>query len=103
MKTSRIVLLSAVLVGLFAVAQKALSQTTMLRTQEDVMKRVPSDPDPANATVNLLFVEGDKNGNFAEFTGSGTVANGKLTGTGSCSPNTPICQGASATFSGNQQ
>jgi hypothetical protein len=26
-----------------------------------------------------------------------------MTGTGSCSPNTPICQGASATFSGNQQ
>src|SRR5438132_10703350 len=72
-------------------------------TGQGVLIGVPSDPVPANATVNLLFVAGDKNGNFAEFTGSGTVANGKLTGTGSCSPNTPICQGTSATFSGNQQ
>ena len=54
---------------------------------------MPSNPVPANATVNLLFVAGDNNGNFAEFTGSGTVANGKVTGTGSCSPNTSICQG----------
>ncbi len=72
-------------------------------TGQGVLIGVPSNPVPANATVNLLFVAGDKNGNFAEFTGSGTVANGKMTGTGSCSPNTPICQGASATFSGNQQ
>ena len=72
-------------------------------TGQGVLVGVPSNPVPANATVNLLFVAGDKNGNFAEFTGSGTVANGKMTGTGSCSPNTPVCQGASATFSGNQQ
>ena len=72
-------------------------------TGQGVLIGLPSNPVPANATVNLLFVAGDKNGNFAEFTGSGTVANGKMTGTGSCSPNTPICQGASATFSGNQQ
>jgi hypothetical protein len=26
-----------------------------------------------------------------------------MTGTGSCSPNTPICQGVSTTFSGTQQ
>jgi hypothetical protein len=25
-----------------------------------------------------------------------------MTGTGSCSPNTPMCQGISATFSGTQ-
>ena len=72
-------------------------------TGQGVLIGVPSNPVPANATVNLLFVAGDKNGNFAEFAGSGAVANGKVTGAGSCSPNTPICQGASATFSGNKQ
>src|SRR5262249_18631880 len=65
--------------------------------------RVPSNPVPDNAIINMLFVAGENNGNFAEFTGSGSVANGKMTGTGSCSPSTPICQGVSATFSGNKQ
>ena len=58
---------------------------------------------PANSTLNLLFVLGEKNGTFIEFTGSGTVANGTITGSGTCSPSTPMCQGMSATFSGNQQ
>ena len=72
-------------------------------TGHGVLIGVPSNPVPANARVNLLFVAGDKNGNLAEFTGSGEVVNGKLKGTGSCSPNTPICGGVSATFSGNRQ
>src|SRR6266478_5012065 len=49
-------------------------------TGQGVLIGVPSNPVPATATVNLLFVAGDKNGNFAEFTGSGTVANGKFAG-----------------------
>ena len=69
-------------------------------TGQGVLIGVPSNPVPAGATFNLLFVAGDKNGNVVEFTGSGTVAGGTLTGTGSCSPSTPLCQGVSATFSG---
>ncbi len=64
---------------------------------------MPSNPVAAGATFNLLFVAADGNGNVVEFTGSGTVTNGTLTGTGSCSPSTPMCQGLSGTFSGNQQ
>jgi len=63
---------------------------------------VPSNPVPANGTFNLLFVLGDQNGNLVEFTG-GTVVTGTMTGTGSCSPSTPMCQGVSGTFSGTQQ
>jgi hypothetical protein len=72
-------------------------------TGEGVLIGVPSNPVPANATFNLLFVLGEQNGNFVEFTGGGTVTNGTMTGTGSCSANTPMCQGVSATFSGSQQ
>src|SRR5262249_8633758 len=72
-------------------------------TGQGVLIGVPSNPVPDNAIINMLFVAGENNGNFAEFTGSGSVANGKMTGTGSCSPSTPICQGVSATFSGNKQ
>jgi hypothetical protein len=72
-------------------------------TGQGVLIGVPSNPLPANGTFNLLFVAGDTNGNFVEFTGRGTVANGTMTGTGSCSPSTPMCQGMSGTFSGNQQ
>jgi hypothetical protein len=72
-------------------------------TGEGVLIGLPSNPVPANATVNLLFVVGDSSLTFAEFTGSGTVGNGTMTGTGSCSPSTPMCQGVSATFSGTQQ
>jgi len=72
-------------------------------TGQGVLVGVASNPVPAGATFNLLFVAGDANGNFVEFTGSGTVANRTLTGTGSCSPSTPMCQGVSGTFSGNEQ
>jgi hypothetical protein len=72
-------------------------------TGEGVLIGVPSNPVPANATINLLFVVGEQNGTFIEFTGTGTVANGTMTGTGSCSASTPMCQGATATFSGTQQ
>jgi hypothetical protein len=72
-------------------------------TGEGVLIGVPSNPVPANAKFNLLFVLADQNGNVVEFTGSGTVTNGTMTGTGSCSTSTPVCQGVSATFSGSQQ
>ncbi len=75
----------------------------MKNTQQGVLIGVPSNPVPAGATLNLLFVAGDKNGNVVEGIGSGTVTKGTMTGTGSCSPNTPMCQGVSGTFSGTHQ
>lgn len=68
-----------------------------------VLIGVPSDPVPADATVKMLFVAADKNGNLAEFTGDGKIADGTITGAMSCSAKTPICQGASATFSAIHQ
>jgi hypothetical protein len=70
---------------------------------QGVLIGVASNPVRANGTFNLVFVAGNKSGTFVEFTGSGTFANGTVTGTESCSPSTPVCQGMSATFSGNQQ
>jgi hypothetical protein len=72
-------------------------------TGQGVLIGVPANPVPANAAFSLLFVAGYGNGDFVEFTGSGTVNNGALTGTGSCSPSTPVCQGASGTFSATLQ
>jgi hypothetical protein len=69
---------------------------------QGVLIGVPANPVPANATANLLFVTADGS-NFVEFTGSGTVTNGKLTGTGSCSADTPVCQGVSVTLTGTLQ
>jgi hypothetical protein len=87
-------------------AQGSISGTGLLssakNTGEGVLIGVPSNPVPANGTFNLLFVLGDQNGNLVEFTG-GTVVTGTMTGTGSCSPSTPMCQGVSGTFSGTQQ
>jgi hypothetical protein len=72
-------------------------------TGQGVLIGVAANPVPANGTFNLLFVAGDASGNFVEFTGSGTVSNGTMTGTGSCSSSTPMCQGMSGTFSGTFQ
>jgi hypothetical protein len=72
-------------------------------TGEGVLIGVAANPVPANGTFNMIFVAGDASGNFVEFTGSGTVSNGTMTGTGSCSPSTPLCQGMTGTFSGKQQ
>jgi hypothetical protein len=72
-------------------------------TGEGVLIGVPANPVPANSTINLLFVLGESNGTFVEFTGSGTVANGTMSGTGSCSANTSLCQGTTATFTGTLQ
>jgi len=72
-------------------------------TGEGVLIGVAANPVPAKGTFNLLFVAGDASGNMAEFTGSGTVSNGTMTGTGSCSSSTPLCQGMSGTFSGTLQ
>jgi len=69
-------------------------------TGEGVLIGVASNPAPANATLNLLFVLGEKDGTFVEFIGNATVANGTMTGSGTCSPSTPMCQGVSATFTG---
>jgi hypothetical protein len=77
--------------------------STSKNTGQGVLIGVRSNPVPANGTFDLLFVAGDASGNFVEFTGSGTVANGTMTGSGSCSASTPMCQGTSGTFSGTRQ
>jgi hypothetical protein len=77
--------------------------STSKNTGQGVLIGVAVNPVLAHGTFNLLFVAGDASGNFVEFTGSGTVSNGTMTGTGSCSSNTPLCQGMSGTFSGTLQ
>jgi hypothetical protein len=57
-------------------------------TGQGVLIGVAANPVPANGTFNLLFVAGDASG---------------MTGTGSCSSSTPMCQGMSGTFSGTFQ
>jgi len=69
---------------------------------QGVLVGVASNPVPANAPINLLFVA-ESGGTVLQFTGSATMANGTITGTGSCSTSTPLCQGATATFSANLQ
>jgi hypothetical protein len=69
---------------------------------QGVLIGVPSNPVPSGSTLNLLFVAANNSG-FVEFTGSGTVGNGTMTGTGSCSASTPACQGVTGTFSGTLQ
>src|ERR1700691_326901 len=56
---------------------------------QGVLIGVPANPVPPGGTFNLVFVDGDQNGDFVEFTGSGTISNGTMTGTGSWSSNTP--------------
>jgi hypothetical protein len=70
---------------------------------QGVLIGVASDPVPANAAFSLIFVAGEQSGALVEFTGAGTIANGAMTGTGSCSSSTSLCQGISATFSGTEQ
>jgi hypothetical protein len=70
---------------------------------QGVLIGVAANPVPADATFNMVFVAGDGNGNLVEFTGSGTVNNGTLKGTGSCSTTTPMCHGLSGTFSATLQ
>jgi hypothetical protein len=69
---------------------------------QGVLIGVASEPVPGGATLNLVFVAANNSG-FVEFKGSGTVTNGTMTGTGSCSSNTPVCEGVSGTFSGTKQ
>ena len=72
-------------------------------TGQGVLIGVAANPVPSNGTFNLLFVAGDASGNFVELTGSGTVSNDTMKGTGSCSSSTPLCHGLSGTFSGTLQ
>lgn len=72
-------------------------------TGQGVLVGVSANPVPTGGSFNLVFVAGNASGNFVEFTGSGTVTSGALTGTGSCSSSTPMCQGISAAFSGTLQ
>jgi hypothetical protein len=69
---------------------------------QGVLIGAPANPVPSNASINLLFVAAF-GGGMAEFTGSATVANGKLTGTGSCSTSTPVCQGVTVMLTGTLQ
>ena len=88
-------------------AQGSISGTGLPSSSKNngqgVLVGVASNPVPANAPINLLFVVGESNGTVLEFTGSATVANGTMKGTGSCSTSTPLCQGATGTFSANLQ
>jgi len=77
--------------------------TSPKSTGQGVLLGVSSNPVPSNGAFNLVFVAGDANGTLIEFTGSGTISNGTMTGTGSCSASTPLCQGMSVTFSGTLQ
>jgi hypothetical protein len=65
---------------------------------EGVLVGVATNPVPANTTINLLFVVGS-NSTVLQFTGTATIANGTMKGSGSCSASTPMCQGATGTFS----
>lgn len=69
---------------------------------QGVLIGVPSNPAPSGSTLNLVFVAANASG-FVEFTASGTVGNGTMTGSGSCSESTPTCQGVTGTFSGTLQ
>jgi hypothetical protein len=71
-------------------------------TGQGVLIGVPSNPAPSGSALNLAFVAANSSG-FVEFVGSGTVGNGTITGTGSCSQNTPVCAGVTGTFSGTIQ
>jgi hypothetical protein len=77
--------------------------TTSASAGQGVLIGVAADPVPANAKFNLVFVAGYADGTFAEFTGSGTVSDNSLTGTGTCSSTTPVCQGMTGTFTGTLQ
>ena len=68
-----------------------------------VLVGVPSNPVPDNSTVNLVFVSTVNKTSYAEFTGTGTIAAGKLTGTGTCSTATAICAGSSVSFTATLQ
>jgi hypothetical protein len=68
-----------------------------------VLLGVPANPASANASLDLLFAEGNQFGDAAVFGGTGTVSNGTITGTWSCNPGSPVCLGLSGTFSGTQQ
>src|SRR5579864_3765532 len=89
--------------GQGSISGTGLSTDTTKNTQQGILIGVASNPAATGATFNAIFVAGDKNGNFVEGTASGTVGNGSMKGTGSCSSNTPICQGVSGTFSANHQ
>jgi hypothetical protein len=77
--------------------------TTAASAGQGVLIGVAADPAPANAKFNLVFVAGYADGTFAEFTGSGTVGDKSLTGTGACSSTTPVCQGMTGSFTGTLQ
>jgi hypothetical protein len=77
--------------------------TSAASAGQGVLIGVAANPVPANAAFSLVFVAGYANGDFVEFTGAGTVGDSTLKGTASCSSTTPMCQGASGTFTGTQQ
>jgi|GEM_PF-1840906 hypothetical protein len=76
--------------------------TSVSNTGQGILIGVPSNPVPFGSTLTLIFVAANASG-FVEFTGSGTVGNNTITGTGSCSTVTPVCQGVTGTFSGTLQ
>jgi hypothetical protein len=75
---------------------------SLIYPPQGVLVGVAANPAPANSPLNLFFVEADQFGDAAIFVGNGTVTNGTMTGTWSCSPNSPVCLGLNGTFSGTK-
>jgi hypothetical protein len=86
-------------------AQGSISggSTSAASAGQGVLIGVAANPVPENAAFNLVFVAGYANGDFVEFTGTGTVGDGTMKGSASCSSTTPMCQGTSGSFTGTQQ
>lgn len=78
----------------------SISGSGVSRTGQGVLVGVSANPIPPGGAFNLVFVAADASGMMVEFTGSGTVTGGTIAGSGSCSASTPLCQGMTATFSG---
>ncbi len=75
--------------------------TTPKSTGQGILIGVPANPVPDNSTINLLFVSASGGNSFIEFTGSASIAGGKITGTAACSASTPACEGMTASFTAN--
>ena len=78
--------------------------TVSKKLGQGVLVGVAANPVPNNATASLVFVSAAGGGNYVEFTGTGTLTNGKMTGTGACNSTlTSLCSGVSATFAATEQ
>jgi hypothetical protein len=62
-----------------------------------------ANPVATGGSVSFVFVEADQYGDFAGFSGTGSVTlNGHISGTFNCTAGTPVCFGDSGTFTAVQ-